>query len=148
MLWNKTDLRKSLWPVICPLCECNARPVQVCAHAESCAAVQVVGYYGTKNVSYQEALAAIFIEGWIFIAISILGIRQKLIGLLPRYSALMLPCRWFAYAGLGVAHSRCASIASVMVKCFRTGFNCLRCLCQKVSRVQLLRQCACVGTSG
>ena len=48
--------------------------------------MQVVGYYGTKSVSYQEALAAIFIEGWIFIAISILGIRQKLIGLLPRYS--------------------------------------------------------------
>jgi len=47
-------------------------------------AVQVVGYYGTKSVSYQEALAAIFIEGWIFIIISILGIRQKLIGLLPR----------------------------------------------------------------
>ena len=49
------------------------------------AAVQVVGFYGTKSVSYQEALAAIFIEGWIFIAISILGIRQRLIGLLPRY---------------------------------------------------------------
>ena len=46
--------------------------------------MQVVGYYGTKSVSYQEALAAIFIEGWIFIAISILGIRQKLIALLPR----------------------------------------------------------------
>ena len=46
--------------------------------------MQVVGYYGTKSVSYQEALAAIFIEGWIFIAISILGIRQRLIALLPR----------------------------------------------------------------
>ncbi len=46
--------------------------------------MQVVGYYGTKSVSYQEALAAIFIEGWIFIAISIVGIRQRLIGLLPR----------------------------------------------------------------
>jgi AGZA family xanthine/uracil permease-like MFS transporter len=50
--------------------------------------VQVVGYYGTKRVSYQEALAAIFIEGWIFIAISIVGIRQRLIGFLPRYVSL------------------------------------------------------------
>ena len=54
--------------------------------------MQVVGFYGTKSVSYQEALAAIFIEGWIFIAISILGIRQKLIGLLPRYSTKTLDC--------------------------------------------------------
>ncbi len=55
--------------------------------------MQVVGFYGTKSVSYQEALAAIFIEGWIFIAISILGIRQKLIGLLPRYHTMAgSPC--------------------------------------------------------
>ena len=48
----------------------------------------MVGYRGTKSVSYQEALAAIFIEGWIFIAISIVGIRQKLIALLPRSAHL------------------------------------------------------------
>ena len=62
-------------------------------------ALQVVGFYGTKSVSYQEALAAIFIEGWIFIAISILGIRQKLIALLPRYSTRTSPCRWPACEG-------------------------------------------------
>lgn len=39
----------------------------------------VVGYYGTKNVSYQEALAAIFIEGWIFVLLSAVGVRQKVI---------------------------------------------------------------------
>ncbi|CAL8467446.1 g6984 [Coccomyxa elongata] len=43
----------------------------------------VVGYYGTGNVSYQEALAAIFIEGWIFIILSLTGVRQGLIRLLP-----------------------------------------------------------------
>ncbi len=42
----------------------------------------VVGYYGTKSVSYQEALAAIFIEGWIFVFLSAVGVRQKVI----RYS--------------------------------------------------------------
>ncbi len=37
------------------------------------------------QVSYQEALAAIFIEGWIFIILSLTGVRQGLIrqGLLP-----------------------------------------------------------------
>jgi hypothetical protein len=35
------------------------------------AAYNVVGFRGTGNVSYQEALAAIFIEGWIFIALSL-----------------------------------------------------------------------------
>ena len=54
-----------------------------CMKSYHCKA-QVVGFRGTKNVSYQEALAAIFIEGWIFIAISIVGVRQKLIALLPR----------------------------------------------------------------
>ncbi|KAK9909872.1 hypothetical protein WJX75_008797 [Coccomyxa subellipsoidea] len=37
----------------------------------------VVGYYGTGNVSYQEALAAIFIEGWIFIILSLTGFYGK-----------------------------------------------------------------------
>lgn len=31
------------------------------------------------QVSYQEALAAIFIEGWIFIILSLTGVRQGLI---------------------------------------------------------------------
>jgi AGZA family xanthine/uracil permease-like MFS transporter len=36
----------------------------------------VVGYHGSGKVSYETALAAIFIEGLIFVALSILGIRQ------------------------------------------------------------------------
>jgi AGZA family xanthine/uracil permease-like MFS transporter len=31
------------------------------------------------QVTYQEALAAIFIEGWIFIILSLTGVRQGLI---------------------------------------------------------------------
>jgi AGZA family xanthine/uracil permease-like MFS transporter len=33
----------------------------------------VVGFYGTGMITYQQALAAVFIEGWIFIAISLTG---------------------------------------------------------------------------
>ncbi|KAK9909947.1 hypothetical protein WJX75_009918 [Coccomyxa subellipsoidea] len=60
----------------------------------------VVGYYGTKNVSYQEALAAIFIEGWIFVLLSAVGVRQKVISYLPRTLALAMA----AGIGLFLAH--------------------------------------------
>lgn len=33
----------------------------------------VVGFYGAGMISYQEALAAVFVEGWIFIIISLTG---------------------------------------------------------------------------
>lgn len=125
--------------------KCSALSVQAGTHADPCAAVQVVGFYGTKSVSYQEALAAIFIEGWIFIAISILGIRQRLIGLLPRYSAVMSPCRWLASAGLGAAYTQ---NASVMVE----GCCVLPLACgapvSRSQRDQLLRQCAYTGIFG
>ena len=67
---------------------------------------QVVGFRGTKNVSYQEALAAIFIEGWIFIAISIVGVRQRLIALLPRSArSARLASRLQASAVLATHHA-------------------------------------------
>lgn len=46
-------------------------------------AYQVVGYYGTGAISYQLALAAVFIEGWIFVFLSLIGMRQWLVKLLP-----------------------------------------------------------------
>lgn len=36
------------------------------------------------QVTYQTALAAVFIEGWIFIVLAITGMRTKMIGLVPR----------------------------------------------------------------
>jgi AGZA family xanthine/uracil permease-like MFS transporter len=48
----------------------------------------VVGFYGTGNLTYSEALAACFIEGWIFILLSVSGVRGKLIQLVPK--AIML----------------------------------------------------------
>lgn len=36
----------------------------------------IVGYHGSGTVSYQDALSAVFLEGWIFIILTILGVRQ------------------------------------------------------------------------
>jgi len=46
-------------------------------------AYQVVGFHGSGNIPYRLALLAVFIEGWIFIGLSLLGMRQWLVRLLP-----------------------------------------------------------------
>ncbi|KAI7856815.1 permease family-domain-containing protein [Circinella umbellata] len=43
----------------------------------------VVGYHGTGNISYRTAMGAVFIEGFIFLILTILGIRQWLARLIP-----------------------------------------------------------------
>ncbi|KAJ3277268.1 hypothetical protein HK104_003486 [Borealophlyctis nickersoniae] len=43
----------------------------------------VVGVYGARNVSYKTAMAALFLEGLIFMFISVLGIRQWLARHIP-----------------------------------------------------------------
>lgn len=45
---------------------------------------QVVGFHGTGSVSYPLALTAVFVEGWIFVALSLLGLRQWLARALPK----------------------------------------------------------------
>ncbi|KAK9479268.1 MFS transporter [Lipomyces japonicus] len=47
-------------------------------------AYQVVGYHGSGIVPYRLALTAVFVEGWIFIGLSLLGIRQWLARAIPR----------------------------------------------------------------
>ncbi|KAI1001160.1 Efflux pump [Podosphaera aphanis] len=44
---------------------------------------QVVGYHGSGNVSYRLALTAVFVEGFIFLGISLLGLRQWLVKIIP-----------------------------------------------------------------
>ncbi|KAK9466315.1 permease family-domain-containing protein [Lipomyces arxii] len=46
-------------------------------------AYQVVGYHGSGSVSFELALTAVFVEGWIFIGLSLLGIRQWLARSIP-----------------------------------------------------------------
>ncbi|KAF8309293.1 xanthine/uracil permease, partial [Clavulina sp. PMI_390] len=44
----------------------------------------VVGVNGTGRISYREALAAVFLEGWLFFFMSIFGVRIWLARLIPR----------------------------------------------------------------
>ncbi|KAF9436219.1 hypothetical protein BGZ76_004544 [Entomortierella beljakovae] len=43
----------------------------------------VVGFHGSNKIKYETALAAVFIEGILFVILSILGIRQWLARLIP-----------------------------------------------------------------
>lgn len=46
-------------------------------------AYTVVGYHGSGMVPYEVALTAVFVEGWVFIALTLLGIRQWLARAIP-----------------------------------------------------------------
>jgi xanthine/uracil/vitamin C permease (AzgA family) len=48
----------------------------------------VVGYHGSGRVTYEEALAAVFIESWIFLFISLIGLRGRMIELVPKHIML------------------------------------------------------------
>ncbi|KAI0838114.1 hypothetical protein F5Y06DRAFT_297108 [Hypoxylon sp. FL0890] len=47
-------------------------------------AYTVVGYHGTGTVPYSVALTAIFVEGWVFFALALFGMRQWLARAIPR----------------------------------------------------------------
>jgi adenine/guanine/hypoxanthine permease len=55
-------------------------------------AYQVVGFYGTGPVSYNLALTAVFVEGFIFIFLSLIGMRQWLVKLLPTSLKIASAC--------------------------------------------------------
>ena len=46
-------------------------------------AFQVVGFHGTGPVPYRLALTAVFVEGFIFVILSLLGMRQWLVKMIP-----------------------------------------------------------------
>jgi AGZA family xanthine/uracil permease-like MFS transporter len=46
-------------------------------------AYQIVGFHGNGSVSYSLALTAVFIEGFIFIFLSLIGMRQWLVKVIP-----------------------------------------------------------------
>lgn len=46
-------------------------------------AYQVVGFHGSGSISYNLALTAVFIEGLIFIFLSLIGMRQWLVRVIP-----------------------------------------------------------------
>ncbi|TDL20422.1 hypothetical protein BD410DRAFT_725833 [Rickenella mellea] len=47
-------------------------------------AYSIVGFHGTGKTTYGEALAAVFLEGWIFFILSIFGLRQWLARAMPQ----------------------------------------------------------------
>ncbi|CAK5281425.1 unnamed protein product [Mycena citricolor] len=47
-------------------------------------AYSIVGYHGQHKTTYQEALAAVFLEGWIFLFLSIIGLRQWIVRIMPQ----------------------------------------------------------------
>ncbi|KAF9467644.1 xanthine/uracil permease [Collybia nuda] len=47
-------------------------------------AYSVVGFHGSGIVTYGEALSAVFLEGWIFLVLSLLGLRQWLVRIMPQ----------------------------------------------------------------
>lgn len=44
----------------------------------------VVGFHGSGIISYREALAAVFLEGWVFLILTLLGLRQWLVRIMPQ----------------------------------------------------------------
>src|SRR5690349_18660459 len=46
-------------------------------------AYQIVGYHGSGLVSYNIALTAVFVEGFLFIFLSLIGVRQWLVKVIP-----------------------------------------------------------------
>lgn len=46
-------------------------------------AYQVVGFHGSGLIPYRLALTAVFLEGWIFVFLSLIGMRQWLVRIIP-----------------------------------------------------------------
>lgn len=46
-------------------------------------AYNVVGYHGSGTIPYQVALTAVFIEGFVFVGLTLLGLRQWLARAIP-----------------------------------------------------------------
>ncbi|KAK6534550.1 hypothetical protein TWF281_005864 [Arthrobotrys megalospora] len=57
---------------------------------------QVVGFHGTGPISYRVAMTAVFIEGLIFVALSVFGLRQWLARVIP--NSIKIACG----AGIGL----------------------------------------------
>lgn len=71
---------------------------------------QVVGYHGGGNTSYGLALTAVFVEGFIFMFLSLIGMRQWLVKIIPKSIkvasgvgiGLFLTETGLSYSGIGL----------------------------------------------
>ncbi|GAB4819465.1 hypothetical protein N2152v2_006511 [Parachlorella kessleri] len=49
---------------------------------------QVVGQFGEGRLTYEQAMTAIFVEGWIFLILSVTGVRGGLVKYMPKSVAM------------------------------------------------------------
>lgn len=66
-----------MWCVVCFLLTCTVGLNAYFSYT-------VVGYHGSGTVSYQLALTAVFVEGFVFVALSLVGMRQWLARAIPK----------------------------------------------------------------
>jgi AGZA family xanthine/uracil permease-like MFS transporter len=64
----------------------------------------VVGFHGLGPVSYSLALTAVFVEGFVFVGLSLLGLRQWLARVIPASIKLA------SGVGIGLYLSMCSSL--------------------------------------
>ncbi|PFH49531.1 hypothetical protein AMATHDRAFT_62986 [Amanita thiersii Skay4041] len=84
-------------------------------------AYSVVGFHGSGLITYREALAAVFLEGWIFFFLSIIGLRQWLARIMPQSLVLAVGAGiglFIAFiglssSGLGVVGGSTATLVSL-----------------------------------
>lgn len=69
-------------------------------------AYQIVGFHGSGTVSYGMALTAVFIEGFIFIFLSLIGMRQWLVKIIPVSLKIAAACGiGLLLTEIGLGHS-------------------------------------------
>ncbi|KAF2657514.1 hypothetical protein K491DRAFT_714361 [Lophiostoma macrostomum CBS 122681] len=69
-------------------------------------AYQVVGFHGKGIISYNLALTAVFVEGFIFIFLSLIGMRQWLVKIIPVSLKIASACGIGLFlAEIGLSHS-------------------------------------------
>jgi AGZA family xanthine/uracil permease-like MFS transporter len=55
-------------------------------------AYQVVGFHGSGTIPYNLALTAVFVEGFIFIGLSLIGMRQWFVKIIPNSLKIATAC--------------------------------------------------------
>jgi AGZA family xanthine/uracil permease-like MFS transporter len=67
----------------------------------------VVGFHGTGPVSYRLALTAVFVEGLVFVGLSLLGLRQWLARAIP------MSIKLATSVGIGLYLSMCSTLSQI-----------------------------------
>lgn len=69
-------------------------------------AYQIVGFHGSGSVPYSLALTAVFVEGWLFMFLSLIGMRQWLVKVIPVSLKIASACGIGLFlAEVGLGHS-------------------------------------------